>query len=96
MFAIVEDIRAPSKERLRLLTLSISKLISITFFVDIDLLIGGCYIVLSKRAKFYLFGYGWIVFFTVDFVEDYIAGFFLKSTLLYLLLAEYFVFVYFI
>jgi len=93
---MVDDISAPSKERFRFLTLSISKLISKTFFVDIDLVVGCCWsIVFSKRAKLYLFDcYGCIGFLTVAFVEAYGKGFFLKSMLLSLLLAEYFVLMY--
>lgn len=95
---MVDDMSAPSNERLRFLTLSISRLISITFLVDIDLLVlEGCSIVFSRRAKLYFFDcYCCIVFLTVDLVEVYINGFFLKSILFSLLFAEYLVFMYFV
>jgi len=85
MLAMVELINAPSNERLRLLTLSISRLIYITFLDDIDLLMGGCYIVFNRRAKLYFFACsGCIVFFTVGLDVSAIF-FFLKSMLLSLL-----------
>ena len=91
MLAIVDDINAPSNDLFKLLTLSISRLISMTFLEGIDLLVGGCYIVFNSRAKLYFLAcYGCTVFLTVGFDVSTIF-FFLKSMLLSLLDAEYLV-----
>ena len=92
MLAIVEDINAPSKERLRLLTLSIYKFISITFLDDIDLLITlPCYIVFKRRAKLSLLACSGCKVLLTVVLDVYPGVFFLKSILLSLFDVEYFV-----
>ena len=93
MLAMVEDIRAPSNDRLSDFTLSIYKLISITILEDIDLLLTGSTF-FSNRTRLYLLGCsGKTLLLTVGFVDDS-TGFFLKSTLLSLMEAEYLVLAY--
>lgn len=90
---MVEVISAPSNERFLALILSIYKLISRIFFVDIEAFF---YPVLMLRINDYLFGCSyWLLFFIVGLV-DVSTAFFLKSELRSLTDAEYFVFAYFI
>ena len=85
---MVEVMSAPSKDLFRALTLSIYKLISSTFLVDIEGVFSRLFSILTSGSRFRLSAVR--PFFIVDLVEAY-AGFFLKSILRSFTGAEYFV-----
>ena len=88
--AIVEVISAPSNERFKDLTLSISIFIYSTFLVDMDAVFSTPFNNLTKVSRF-----GIYPFFMVG-LEDVDSIFFLKSTLRSLSDEEYLVFAYLI
>lgn len=91
MLAIVELIKAPSNDLFKALTLSIYRLISMTFLDDMGLVWGSTF--LSNLARLYFLELSEVAdFFTVGLVDDS-KGFFLKSEVRSLLVTEYLVFV---